>query len=430
MRSNPQLLQATIPKLNSYIPHKPTVKQAAGLLLNNVLEVFYGGAGGGGKSDFLLMAALQFVEVPNYSAILFRRTYADLALSGALMDRAEEWLSGTDAHWRGDTKTWYFPSGATLAFAYMATDKDRLRYKSAEFQFIGFDELTEFAEAQYRYLFTRLRRLKGSNVPLRVRSASNPPEDFGDHWVRRRMMRERAKHGIIFIPAKLEDNQHIDQEAYKRSLNEVDPFTRAIILHGDWTVRKKGNMFQRDWIKIIRPEEVPPITELNLARFWDFAATETKPNEDPDYTAGLLLGEKDGLFYILSVIRTRRKALGVRELVQHTAHSDMTYARRKVKTYIEQEGGASGKIVIDDYVREHLKGYPAYGRKPKAAKELRAVPVSSAAEAGNVMMIEADWNTYFLDELSSFPLGAHDDMVDALSGAFNELNAKRESKIR
>lgn len=51
------------------------------------------------NSDCLLMAALQFVSIPGYSALLLRRTYSDLALPGALMDRAFQWLDGTDAKW-------------------------------------------------------------------------------------------------------------------------------------------------------------------------------------------------------------------------------------------------------------------------------------------------------------------------------------------
>jgi len=35
------------------------------------LEVLFGGSAGGGKSDALLMAALQYVDVPGYAAILF-----------------------------------------------------------------------------------------------------------------------------------------------------------------------------------------------------------------------------------------------------------------------------------------------------------------------------------------------------------------------
>ncbi len=101
--------------MTRYIPHTPTARQAAFLLLPDQ-EVFFGGAAGGGKSDALLMAALQYVDAPKYAAILFRRTYADLSLPGALMDRAHEWLDGTDAVWNEQTKTWRFPSGATLSF--------------------------------------------------------------------------------------------------------------------------------------------------------------------------------------------------------------------------------------------------------------------------------------------------------------------------
>jgi hypothetical protein len=54
----------------------------------------YGGAAGGGKNSALLMGGLQFVDVPGYAAILLRRSYSDLSLPGALMDRAAAWLGG------------------------------------------------------------------------------------------------------------------------------------------------------------------------------------------------------------------------------------------------------------------------------------------------------------------------------------------------
>src|SRR5262245_62720003 len=99
------------------------------------------------------MAALQWVDLPGYSAIIFRRTYADLALPGALMDRSKDWLLGTGAVWNEQRKVWAFPSGAKLAFGYLENAGDERRYKSAEFQYIAFDELTEFPEKPYRFLF-------------------------------------------------------------------------------------------------------------------------------------------------------------------------------------------------------------------------------------------------------------------------------------
>src|SRR5262245_664861 len=93
---------------NPFIPQKPTTKQAA-FLLDLRPEAFFGGAAGPGKSSALLMAALQFVDVSGYAAILFRRTHTDLALPGALMERAGEWLHATEARWNGVDKRWTFP---------------------------------------------------------------------------------------------------------------------------------------------------------------------------------------------------------------------------------------------------------------------------------------------------------------------------------
>lgn len=82
-----------------FVPHDPTPRQAAFLLLE-CLEAFYGGAGGGGKSDALLMAALYYADIPGYNALIIRRSLADLAMPSALMDRAHEWLGRrADARW-------------------------------------------------------------------------------------------------------------------------------------------------------------------------------------------------------------------------------------------------------------------------------------------------------------------------------------------
>jgi hypothetical protein len=222
---------------NSVIVHRPTPKQAAFLLLDS-REALFGGAAGGGKSDALLMAALQYVDVPGYAALLVRRRLTDASLPGALMARSHEWLR--DAARSSDTdKTWVFESGARLTFGYLEHPLDRYRYQSSEYQFIGFDELTQFSETEYTYLFSRLRRGASSDVPLRMRSASNPG-GVGHDWVRHRFLVEGRRHRRWFIPARIEDNPHLDRSAYMESLAALDPLTRAQLLEGDWNAGDDG----------------------------------------------------------------------------------------------------------------------------------------------------------------------------------------------
>jgi len=400
------------------------LKQAKFLLFDGK-EGLYGGAAGGGKSDCLLMAALQYVAVSGYSAILFRRTYSDLSLSGALMDRAKEWLlnhhqndKGEDGGvvWNETKHMFTFPSGAKLAFGYLETEADKFRYQGAEFQFIGFDELTQFTETQYRYLFSRLRRLSNSPIPLRVRSASNPG-GVGHDWVKQRFLTEGSLYNRVFVPALLEDNPYLDQKEYKESLIELDPITRRQYLQGDWSARHGGSLFTREKAQII-----PALPAgLKFIRFWDKAASEQKKkNKDPDYTCGLKLAEKNGIYYVADVRRAQKKPFDIHQLIKQTAQIDTV----KTHIYMEQEPGSSGVDVIDNYSRKVLKGYTFRGVKSTGSKTERAEPVSSAWDAGNFRLLQADWNSAFLDELEAFPIGAHDDQVDALSGAFNQLTLK------
>lgn len=226
-----------------FCPQAPTARQAEFLALD-CLEALYGGAAGGGKSSALLMAALQYVHVPGYAALLLRRSYADLALPGAIMDRSHDWLQGTGAVWNDRDKRWSFPSGASLSFGYLDTAKDVYRYQGAELQFIGLDELTQFSEQPYRYLLSRLRRLTGVDVPLRSRAASNPG-GIGHNWVLRRFV-QSADAQRRFVPANLGDNPHLDQTEYRKSLALLDSVTRRQLELGEWVQDAGGLVYAYD----------------------------------------------------------------------------------------------------------------------------------------------------------------------------------------
>lgn len=256
--------------LRKYCPHKPWPKQRLFLDLT-CPEAFFGGAVGGSKTDTLLMVALQHVHVPGYSCLILRSDYARLALPGSIMDRCRSWLYNTDAKWNDQKKAFRFPSGAVIQFGYIDHPDDRFRYASSEFQTILYDELSEFKLADdesnpYLFLFSRLRKPDELEVPLIVRSASNPG-NIGHAWVRKRFVSEdavaalngntdttprvywaNAQKTIAFVPSLLQDNPAINPDDYLPSLAHLPPITRARLIKGDWSVREDG-LIEAGWLK-------------------------------------------------------------------------------------------------------------------------------------------------------------------------------------
>ena len=414
-----KVLEYLQPKEPPFCPEEPSITQKV-FLRTYAIEALFGGAAGGGKSSALLMSALQYGDVPNYSAILFRRTYADLALPGALMDRFRSWSAGVDEiHWNANSYVATFPSGARISFGYLNNTNDYLRYKGSEFQFIGMDEVTEIRESDYRYMFSRLRRPASgplSQVPLRMRSASNP----APNWVRQRFIVEGQSTGRIFVPSKLTDNPGIDADSYRQALQELDPVERRRLEEGDWWSTTLGSLFDRTDFEIIDHTEVPQVTSAARAvRFWDLAATEPHSgNMNPDWTVGTLMLFDQGIAYVMDVRKIRAKGDKVEQLIAQTAAED----GHMVAIRVEQEPGSSGKALIDQYARYVVPGYDLIGIRASGDKVTRARPFAAAAANGNVRLVRGPWITEWLDELASFPEASdHDDQVDSAVGAFTFL---------
>jgi predicted phage terminase large subunit-like protein len=408
------------PKMSKYVPLTPTPKQTAFLLMNDVREVLYGGAAGGGKSIAQMMAALQYVDVPGYSAILFRKTYADLALPGALLSISKDWLmpyvDSKEVHWADKDKKYTFPSGATLSFGYLESENDCYRYQGAEFQYVGFDECTHISPSNYRYLHSRLRKPKNLPVPLRFRATANPGGVFGEYYYQRFFVDKKER---IFIGAGIKDNPHLDAEEYIKSLDELDPVTREQLLNGNWEIKEAGNMFSKEWFFTTPRHNVP--TGTRAIRYWDMASTDPtkrKKGADkraPDWTVGLKLLEKQGMFWIDDIVRVQKSPHEVEQIIAATAAADGYGCAIRM----EQEPGSSGEITIDHYSRNILSGYNFGGVRSTGSKTERAAPVSAASQAGRVLIVEDCRNiTAALDEFEVFPYGPKDDIVDAFSGAY------------
>lgn len=406
-------------------------------------EALYGGAAGGGKSDALLVDAIRYIGRGygrDYSALLLRREFPDLEMS--LMKRAHALYPRIGGDWNGGTKTWRFPLGETVRFGHAQHDLDVHQYQGAEFQFVGFDEVTSFTKYQYTYLISRLRSSKG--VPCRLRGATNPGGE-GHDWVFARFgawldpdcairaepgqvlyfvrdddgneklaqKTDDGARGRTFVPALLTDNPFLSTDgSYARGLDELDPVTRAQLKGGDWLIKPAAGLyFKRDWFTFV---DSAPAAGQRI-RYWDRAATEAASGKDPDWTAGVRLClTADGLIFVEDVVRFRGNPGQVEATIKATAELD----GKGVTVGIEQDPGQAGKFEASYYVRAlagwTVKPYPVSGNKIH-----RAGPISSQASAKNVRIVRGTWNDVFVKELEQFPEGGHDDQVDALSGGYS-----------
>lgn len=256
--------------------YAPSEKQRAALsgYANRIREVLYGGAVFGGKSDWLLRAALQYVCVPGYSALLMRQTFPQLTGASGLIPRAFEWLGPSDATWHAShsvygQNVWEFPSGATLKFGHAQGEADGLKFASDEYQFVGFDELAGWRDAKvYQYVgFARVRHktmahgdqpcptcgVSMNDIPLRTRAGTNPIGP-GVPWVRALYQIGYDEPALtpnrLFIPAMLTDNpvEERRRSQYITGLRQgLDPIMLERALHGDWKISEAGRMFERFW---------------------------------------------------------------------------------------------------------------------------------------------------------------------------------------
>lgn len=265
-----QKAKPILENVSSLSPEKPHPRQLTFLSLD-ADEALYGGAVGGGKSSCLLLDSLRYVHIPGYSALLLRTDLQRFKLPGGLIPRSHEWLYGK-ATWNGSLNQWTFPSGATLRFGFLNNMQDRGRYMSTEFQYIGYDELTEFSEENYLFMFSRLRMketIKAHGVKARVRGASNPGSK-GHEWVMKRFITDDAKEDLknnelkrsyvtkdsvenygsvrVFVPAKLADNPSINKDDYMKQLIHLPPLTRQRLVNGDWSVMPEG-LVKEHWFR-------------------------------------------------------------------------------------------------------------------------------------------------------------------------------------
>ncbi len=231
----------------------PQARQAA-FMARPEDEALYGGAAGGGKSEALVMEALRQIHIPHYKGLILRRTYPQLA---ELLDKAARYYPLVDpgASYNATSHVWRFSSGAKVIFGSLGHPKDKYNYQGQAYDFIGFDELTQFTFDEYTYLFSR-NRPNGPGTRCYIRATANPG-GVGHGWVKARFItpapamttmwdrtavrcpdgRQEVRHrSRIFVPSTVFDNGILmrNDPTYLTRLAALPEAERKALLYGDW----------------------------------------------------------------------------------------------------------------------------------------------------------------------------------------------------
>lgn len=269
-----ELTDEELMKLSPVLSSVPLAKsphpRQAEFLALQCEEALYGGAAGGGKTEALLMWLAQGVKIPSYSAIFFRRTYAQLSKSNdSPLTKSYDLFRPLGGIYKGSEHKWVFPSGATIEFGHLQHEMSVQDYTGPAYHRIAFDELTQFSQNQYQFLFSRMRMRKDFPVRMGVRAASNPGGP-GHAWVKSWFITPEAERAILqlgayqpspaglifwpnpnraFVPARVADNPSLDIEDYVARLRtQLPPLLRERLLNGDWSAIEDAAI-KVDWLR-------------------------------------------------------------------------------------------------------------------------------------------------------------------------------------
>jgi predicted phage terminase large subunit-like protein len=171
-----------------------------------------------------------------------------------------------------------------------------------------------------------------------------------------------------------------------------------------------GVVFKRSWWKYYHEEDCPS-DFVQLVCSWD---TAFKTGAQNDFSVCTIWGKTRAPFayYLLGFWRGRVDFPALKKAVIKIAEAG------RCPNVILIEDEANGQSLIQEL--KYATDLPITAIKADRDKLTRAQAATPAIEAGQVFLpAKAEWLPLFLDEMSEFPVGVFDDIVDSVVQALN-----------
>lgn len=220
-----------------------------------------------------------------------------------------------------------------------------------------------------------------------------------------------------------------EDEAYRKAGEALHPARYPIkalakikrtLVPRDWEalyqqnpVAEEGAYFTKDMFRYYAVQ--PPLSSLRIYAAWDFAIGKKEAN---DWTVGVVVGvDKDGRIYVLHRYRGR---WATNQIVEKIIECQRVWSPL-LQGFEEGQIASSFEPFLIKRLNEpdlrSLGGIPYEKLKTRGRdKEARARAIQGRMQQGMVYFPEkVDWLVEFMNEFLRFPLGLHDDQVDALA---------------
>lgn len=179
-----------------------------------------------------------------------------------------------------------------------------------------------------------------------------------------------------------------------------------------------GNIVKRDWFRVISEAEFRALRFREPVHFYLDTAynkkkTKGKDNDPSGILAACRIGNNIYLIDAMSV------------------YKEMPDLLRFIPEYINAHGGNAESILhvepkangisvvqmLKEITTLNVKETPS----PQDDKEVRFRVASPRVECGRVYIVQGSWNEDFLNQVCAFPASTHDEFVDILGYAINDL---------
>lgn len=234
------------------------------------------------NTDALLMDFAHYVGRgygPSWCGILFRQSYPNLE---EVLAKSLKFFTRIfpGARFNYGKYCWQFPGGEILYLRHANRPSDYWNYHGFERPWVGWEELTNWADDELYLSLMSICRSSDPRVPRHYRATCNPYGP-GHHWVKRRFIDPAPRnvpildsqgrirvaiHSSIYECPQLMEND----PAYIKTLQALDGPKRQAWLFGDWNI-VAGGMFGDLWdedIHVVAPFPIPPSWYIDRSFDW------------------------------------------------------------------------------------------------------------------------------------------------------------------